>query len=258
MALSVTQLDTPYIPRAILFTPPNVMAIKISPNSQYLAYVKAEASGVMNLYVCSRSQCSQSDALRQLTHFTTPEIYRFFWTDDSKNIVFLQDTNGSKSYQLYSVNIESGVLRNHTKDFKNMTANIFKVSGHRVAVGINDRNPKYHDIFILDTEKDSLTKVFENDRFSRFTFDDNLNIAFKEEIHDDGSIDIYRDKAIYMHFSPEDAFHSRIIKLHHSTLYYVDSRNSDTTWLKSIDLSTGKETNLAHDPKSDINEIVFC
>lgn len=257
MALSVTQLDTPYIPRAILFTPPNVMAIKISPNSQYLAYVKAEASGVMNLYVCSRSQCSQSDALRQLTHFTTPEIYRFFWTDDSKNIVFLQDTNGSKSYQLYSVNIESGVLRNHTKDFKNMTANIFKVSGHRVAVGINDRNPKYHDIFILDTEKDSLTKVFENDRFSRFTFDDNLNIAFKEEIHDDGSIDIYRDKAIYMHFSPEDAFHSRIIKLHHSTLYYVDSRNSDTTWLKSIDLSTGKETNLAHDPKSDINEIVF-
>src|SRR5262249_53448531 len=50
---------------------------------------------------------------------------------------------------------------------------------------------------------------------------------------------------------------SRLIKLHHSTLYYVDSRNSDTTWLKSVDLTTGKETKLAHDSKSDINEIVF-
>ncbi len=257
VALSADPLNAPYIPRTVLFTPPPVMAIKISPDSQYLAYVKAEPSGVMNLYVCSRNQCNQSNALRQLTHFTTPEIYRFFWTDDSKNIVFLQDTNGSKSYQLYSVNMESGTLKNHTADFKNITAKIFKVSGHRVAVGINDRNPKYHDVFILDTSNDSLTKIFENDRFFRFTFDDNLNIVFKEEVHDDGSIDIYKDNAVYMHFSSEDAFHSRLLRLYNSTLYYVDSRNSNTTWLKSIDLTTGKETKLAHNPKSDINEIVF-
>ncbi|MCE3237512.1 MAG: peptidase prolyl oligopeptidase active site domain protein [Gammaproteobacteria bacterium] len=252
------QLNTPYIPRALLFTPPNVMAIKISPNSDYLAYVKAKPSGVMNLYVCARTECNQGNAFKQLTHFTTPEIYRFFWTEDSKNIVFLQDTNGSKSYQLYSINIASGKLRNHTKNFRNITAKIFKVSGHRVAVGINDRNPKYHDIFILDTHNGSLTKIFENNRFSRFIFDDNLNIVLKEEIHQDGSIDIYKDNVVYIHFSPEDAFHSRLIKLHHSTLYYMDSRNSDTTWFKSVDLITGKETKLVHNPKSDINEIVFA
>jgi len=258
MALSAThQSNIPYIPRAVLFTPPSVMAIKISPDSKYLAYVKAEPSGVMNLYICASHECDHSNALRQLTFFNTPEIYCFFWTGDSKNLVFLQDTNGSKSYQLYSVNIESGKLRNHTKDFKNISAKIFKVSGQRVAVGINDRNPKYHDIFILDTNNDALTKIFENNHFSRFTFDDNLNIAFKEEVHDDGSIDIYKDNAVYMYFSPEDAFHSRIIKLHHSTLYYVDSRESDTTWFKSVDLITGKETKLAHDAKNDINEIVF-
>ncbi|MCC2666644.1 MAG: peptidase prolyl oligopeptidase active site domain protein, partial [Gammaproteobacteria bacterium] len=112
------QLNTPYIPRALLFTPPNVMAIKISPNSDYLAYVKAKPSGVMNLYVCARTECNQSNPFKQLTHFTTPEIYRFFWTEDSKNIVFLQDTHGSKAYQLYSVNIASGKLRNHTKNFR--------------------------------------------------------------------------------------------------------------------------------------------
>jgi dipeptidyl aminopeptidase/acylaminoacyl peptidase len=255
--LEEKQLIHPYIPRSMLFTPPNIMAIKISPDSRYLAYVKAQPSGVMNLYLSLTNKYQQADSLRQLTYFTTPEIYRFFWTDDSKHIVFLQDTNGSKSYQLYAINIESGELKNYTKNFKGITAKIFKVRGHQVALGINDRNPRYHDIFILDINKDSLTKIFENDFFSRFTFDDDLKIAFKEKVYDDGSIDIYKDETVYMHFSPEDAFHSRLVKMQGSVLYYVDSRNSDTTWLKSINLITGKETTWAHDTRSDINDIVF-
>jgi dipeptidyl aminopeptidase/acylaminoacyl peptidase len=256
-SLAANQSNNPYIPRTELFTPPEVMAIKISPDSQYLAYVKSEPSGVMNLYICATNDCQRKGSLKQLTHFTTPEIYRFFWTQDSKHIVFLQDINGSKAYQLYSISIESGELKNHTKDFKGITAKIFNVNEHQVAVGINDRNPNYHDVFILDLNNGSLTRAFKNDRFSRFTFDNHLKIAFKEEVHDDGSIDIYKDNVVYIHFSAEDAFHSRIIKIQDSILYYVDSRESDTTWFKSVDLSTGKETKLANDPKSDINDIVF-
>lgn len=257
VALAATQPSSSYVPRSTLFAPPEIMAIKISPDAKYLAYVKAEPSGVMNLYLCATNECQHSKSLQQLTHFTTPEIYRFFWTEDSKHIIFLQDTNGSKSYQLYSINIESGELKNHTKDFKGITAKIFKVKGNKVAVGINDRNPNYHDIFILDTSNDSLTKIFENDRFYRFTFDDNLKIAFKEEVHDDGSIDVYKGDKVFINFFPEDAFHSKILTVQNATLYLVDTRNSDTTWLKSVDLATGKVTKLAHNPKSDINDIVF-
>ena len=171
IALIEEQLTTSYIPRTVLFALAEVMAVKISPDSKTLAYVKGEPTGVMNLHICAASECHQGGALVQITHFTTPEIYRFFWTDDAKHIVFLKDNNGSKSYQLYSINIESGEIKNHTTTFKAITAKIFKVSGHKVAVGINDRNPNYHDIFILDTSNDALTKIFENNRFSRFTFD---------------------------------------------------------------------------------------
>jgi len=170
MALAEEQLDTSYIPRAVLFVPAEVMAVKISPDSKTLAYVKGESTGVMNLHIFVVSEYHQNGSLVQITHFTTPEIYRFFWTDDSKHIVFLKDNNGSKSYQLYSINVESRDLKNHTAAFKAITAKIFKVIGHKVAVGINDRNPNYHDIFILDTSNDSLTKIFENDRFSRSSF----------------------------------------------------------------------------------------
>jgi dipeptidyl aminopeptidase/acylaminoacyl peptidase len=246
-----------YIPRAVLFAPAEVMAIKISPDSKYLAYVKGEPSGVMNLYICATNECQNQDSLKQITHFTTPEIYRFFWTADSKYIVFLQDTNGSKAYQLYSVNVASGQLINYTKDFKDITAKIFKVSGNKVAFGVNDRNKSFHDIYILDIADGSVNKIFENDRFSRFTFDENLNIIFKEEIHADGSIDVYKGDNIYFKFTPEDAFHSRILRIEDATLYYLDTRTSDTTTLKAVNLATGKETNLAHDAKSDIGDVIF-
>ncbi|MBA2648047.1 MAG: S9 family peptidase [Legionella sp.] len=245
-----------YIPRATLFAPPEVLAIKVSPDSRHLAYVKGEPSGVMNLYTCPINEC-RKHALKQITHFKTPEIYRFFWTEDSKHIVFLQDTNGSKAYQLYDVNIESGKLINHTKDIKNITAKIFKVSGSKVAVGINDRNPSYHDIYILDTNSGSLKKTFKNDRFSRFTFDEKLNLVFKEEIHADGAIDVYKGDALAFHFSPEDAFHSHLLKVQNGRLYYLDTRTSDTTTLKSVNLNTGDEAKLAHDAKSDIGDIIF-
>lgn len=291
-----------YIPRTILFTPPEVLAVKISPDANLLAFVKADPTGVMNLYVSRTKDYQQvkevkneqgnkdkkgdinknnqtisnhqdSNTLKALTHFDSPEIYRFFWTGDSKHIVFLKDNQGTKFYQLYSVDVESGNLINHTENFKGVSSKIFKVSGQKVAVGINDRNPHYHDVFILDLSNGTLTRIFKNDEFSRFTFDENLKIAFKEKIHDDGSIDIYQENnqagntkgnqqgnqqaETFMHFSPEDAFHSRIIHLQNSTLYYVDSRNSDTTWLKSVDLKSGKESQIAHDPKSDIQDVLF-
>lgn len=246
--------NLPYIPRAALFTPPDVIAIKISPNSNYLAYVKSDPSGVMNIFV-RKNQPNQK--LQQLTYFTSPEIYRFFWTGDSKHIVFVKDTNGSKAFQLYSLEVKSGILKNPTQNFKNISAKIFKINGDKVAVGINDRNINYHDVFILDTSKNTLTRIFKNNLYSRFTFDETLKIVLKERIHEDGSIDIYKGKRVYLHFSAEDAFHSQIVLLKNSIIYFLDSRNSDTTWLKSIDLNTGKQKNLAHNVKSDIDDIIF-
>jgi len=246
-----------YIPRSVLFSPPEVLAVKISPDATHLAYVKGEPSGAMNVHVCPTRKCGEHGSLRQLTHFPAPEIYRFFWTGNSRSIVFLRDTNGTKLYDLYSLDISSGRLVNHTKNFSNTTAKIFKVSGAKVALGINDRNPKYHDVFILDTSSGSLERIFENDKFSGFTFDDELRIAFKDEIHDDGAVDVHRGDAVAFHFTPEQAFHSRLLGVHGASLYYLDSRISNTTELRELDLASGQERVLANDPKSDIGDTVF-
>lgn len=256
MALANPQINPNYIPRSVLFAPAEIMTVKISPDAKHLAYVKGSATGVMNIFITKTEDWQDPGALRQITHFTAPEIYRFYWTDDAKHIVFLQDTNGSKTYDLYTVNIESGKLINHTADFKG-TAKIFKISGSKVALGINDRNPQYHDIFILETKDGTLKRAYENDSFSRFTLDEDLKIVFKQEIHNDGSIDIYKDQQKFMVLTPEDAFHTRFIGVYNNTLYYLDTRTSDTTTLKALNLQNNQETQIAHNNKSDIGEIVF-
>lgn len=255
--LAKENIPASYIPREVLFAPKEVLAIKISPDSKHIAYLKADPTGAMNLYLCDIENCKNYDALNAITHFTTPEIYRFFWTGDSKNIIFLKDTNGSKMYDLYGVNVTTKKVVDYTKLFKKISAKIFKVGVSKVAVGINDRNPAYHDVYILDTNNGELTKSFENDKYSRFTFDDNLNIVFKEEIHDDGSIDVYKSDKLFMHLTPEDAFHTYLMQIRDNTLFFLDSRDSDTTWLKSLDLNTGKEAKIAHNDKSDIENVVF-
>jgi dipeptidyl aminopeptidase/acylaminoacyl peptidase len=246
-----------YIPRQMLFAPHEVLSVKISPDSSRLAYVKSDPEGVMNIFVCQRGDCQNKATLKQLTHFTTPDIYRFFWTGDSKKIVFMKDENGAKAYRIYTVDVDSGNLINHTESFAAISPKIFKVSGNQVAVGINDRNPSYHDVYLLNTSDNTLTKHYENDQFSRFTFDDKLGIVLQEIIHEDGSVDVYKGQQLFAHFSPEDAFHSHMLNIQGSTLYFVDTRNSDTTWLRTLDLITGEEKALAHDLKSDIGDLVF-
>lgn len=246
-----------YIPRSVLFAPADILAIKISPDSTQLAIVKADSSGVMNLYVCPPHEFQNPASLKQITHFTTPEIYRFFWMDNSKHLVFLKDTAGSKTYQLYTVNSEDGTLINHTAPFQKTSAKIFKINGQKVAVGLNVRTPEYHDIYVLDVEDGTLIQTFENNGFSRFLFDEALTPVFKEKVSREGGLQIWKQNRLFMEFSPEDAFHSRLMTLEKDTLYFLDTRHSDTTVLKSLDLQTQKETTIAHDPKSDIEEIVF-
>lgn len=250
------QTDKSYIPRTVLFTPSEMLAVKISPNGKTLAFVKGEPNGVMNIHISDTSKAKDTNARKQITHFDSPDIYRFFWVGN-ENIIFLRDVQGSKGYQICGVNVATGVLKNYTQDFKSISAKIFKVKGNKAAVGINDRNTNYHDVYILDVSTGALTKIYENDRFSRFTFNDDLQIVLQDEIHDDGSIDVYRNNELYMHFSPQDAFSARILDIHGSQLYYFDCRESDTTWLKAVDLKSGVERKLANNDRSDIGDVVF-
>lgn len=254
-----THSKTSYIPRALLFGTEEVLGAKVSPDELHMAFVKKEVDGAMNLYTASvESIRSGKTEMRQRTFLKTPEIYRFFWSGDSQHIVFLFDREGKKAHHVYSLNIASSKLTNHTEKFLKIGAKIYKIKGSKVAIGINERDPNYHDVYILDLSDGSLVKVFENKGYARLTLDDAFKVVLSEKRHIDGSVDIYKGRTLFLRFNPEDAFHSRIVQLIGSKLYYLDTRKSNTTQLKSVDLKTGTTRVIAHDARCDISDIVFA
>lgn len=260
LAIPCSLISGNLIPREELFKKPPCMAVKISPDASRLAYVGADGEGTMNLYLTSGLSLKEA---QQITDFKEPEISNFYWMSNSKNIILLKDINGTRQFRLYSVELNSGKMKDLTEEYKNSNAKVFQVSSKepKAIIGINDRNPNFHDLYLLDCENKSLTKIFQNDQFVNFVFDSSLNLVIKIRMNEDSSITLL-DKGddVIFNVSAEDAFHTECLSFneHENALYLLDNRGCNTTQLKKISLNgTHAEVVLGEDQLSDITDVYF-
>jgi dipeptidyl aminopeptidase/acylaminoacyl peptidase len=248
------------IPREELFQSSSCIAIKISPNAHRLAYVGADREGTMNLFV---SPGLTLEGAEQVTHFEEPEIKGFYWLPNNKTILLLKDTGGTGQFRLYSVDLDSKVMTDLTGEYQGINAKIFQVSATecKAVIGINYRNSKFHDLYLLDLNGYSLSRFFENDQFINFVFDDKLNLVVKVRMNEDSSLTfVAKNDAVLFDISAEDAFHTECLKFNRSenALYLNDNRGCNTTQLKKIILNeTQDELVLGQDSLSDIVDVYF-
>ena len=87
------------IDREIFFGNPEIAAGNISPDGQKIAFMKTY-EGIMNLYVKEVNEDFES--AKVLTKSKSP-ILGYFWTKDSKFILYVNDQNGDENLNIYSV-----------------------------------------------------------------------------------------------------------------------------------------------------------
>jgi hypothetical protein len=238
------------IPREEFFQNPSCLAIKISPDAHRLAYVGADREGTMNLYLTSGLSLTESE---QMTNFREPEIKGFYWLPNNKNILLLKDSNGTGQFRLYSVDITSSVIKDLTSEYKDINAKVFCVSStdSKAIIGINHRNPFFHDLYLLDCEDLSLTKIYQNDQFINFVFDSSLNLIVKVKMNEDSSLTLLdKENTVIFNISAEDAFHTECLRFdeQEKALYLLDNRGCNTTQLMKISFNeTYTEVLLGHD-----------
>lgn len=261
MTLAYSLVSAELIPREKLFQRPSCLSIKISPDGERLAYVGSDKEGTTNLYVVD-SHLSL-EAAKKVTDFQEPEIKSFHWLPDNKTLLILKDKDGNGCFHLYSVNSESLSIKDLSSNYPNGNYKIFQVSSKesKAMIGINNRNPKFHDLYLLDANEQTLSCIYENDAFINFLFDEDLNLVIKTRLNKDSSLSFLdkNDKLLFERCS-EDSFHTRFLKFNKAdkSLYLIDNKNTDTTELKKIYLDKNlKETVLAHDAKSDIDDVYF-
>src|SRR5438552_17825669 len=96
----VSQGLPPLIDRELLFGNPEIASAQLSPDGKYISFLKPWKD-TRNIYVKGVDQ--PFSAARLLTTETKRPIAGYFWTRDSKNILYVKDNDGDENFNIYAV-----------------------------------------------------------------------------------------------------------------------------------------------------------
>ena len=255
----LAQNDVPLIPRSKIFGNPTQVAGRLSPDGKWLSWI-APRDGVLNIYV---APAADPGAAKPLTAETKRPIRQYFWAPDSRRILFINDKGGDENFLLYGVDVVSGEQRTLTP-FEKTRVQIVGISNSvkdRILVGINNRDPKWHDVHSLDLASGTLSPVLINTGgYQSFLADDRLVIRGATKPTPDGGSAFYRVKDGKVEAEPfetvglEDAQTTfpAGFTADGKTLYWIDSRGRDTAALLAQDVATGAKTIVAQNDRADI------
>ena len=253
----------PLIPRATLFGNPVRAGGQISPDGSQFAFI-APRDGVMNLWV---APIGNMDAAKPLTAETTRPIRQYFWSPDSRQLLFVNDKGGDENFLLYGVDTASGTARALTP-FTKTRVQIVQVSNlvpDRILIGVNNRDPKWHDVHSLDLATGKLTPVMMNmGNYAGFIADQNLVLRAASKARADGGSDFYRivdgkvEAQPFEQVGLDDSLSTQPAgyTADGKTLYWIDSRDRKTAALIAQDVASGKRTVIGSDARADIGNVV--
>jgi dipeptidyl aminopeptidase/acylaminoacyl peptidase len=250
------------ISRDLLFGNPDKITTRISPDGSKLAFL-APKEGVLNVWV---GQADSPETAKPVTNDTSRGIRSYTWTHTNQHILYLQDRNGDENWRIYSVNLSSGKTLDLTP-FEGVRAEIRALSPkhpHEVIIGLNKRDPEYHDLYLLNIETGNMTLILENKEFSGFEIDDDFKVRLASNMTADGGSEVFMPAEngsweTFLKIEMEDALTTGFSGFNKSNdlIYLIDSRGRNTAALYALNLHTNESIFLAEDPKSDLNGMMI-
>ena len=258
-AAALTVGDTPLIPRAALFGNPVKSGAQLSPDGKWLSWM-APVAGVMNVWVAPSDKPQQG---RALTDAKDRPIPTHFWSGNSDQVLFVKDNAGDENFHLYGVDVATGKQRDYTP-FEKVRARVMGRSRTRLdelLVGINNRDPRWHDVYLLNLRSGELKQVIQGDGYAGFVADEGLNLRQALRPNAAGGMDFFKvqdgkveDKPFLSTTLEDSATQPLGYTADGKTLYWMDSRESDTTTVIAEDVASGKRTVLARDSRADLGD----
>lgn len=254
--IPVSFADHPIIQRQILFSNPDKAMVTLSPDGQYISYL-APKDGVLNLWIGPSSDPSKA---QPVTDDKDRGIQSYAWTFNGTHILYAQDNKGDENFRIYAFNLKTGntTLLTPARDVRGGIYGISERIPNEILIGINDRDKRYFDIYKVNLLDNTKKLVIENNKFSGFIVDDDLQVRFATFTNQDGGKEYFEFKdnnwIPFMTVSVEDSLNTGIIGFDKTgtIAYLLDSRESNTAILKSLDLKNGKSKIIAQDKRADV------
>ena len=248
--------SVPLIPRATLFGNPDRTGVQLSPPGSMVSWI-APVDGVLNVWVAPAGDLA---AAKAITKDTDRGIRQYFWMPNGTHVVYRQDRGGDENWRAYSVHVETGAEIDLTP-IEGVAAQIVHVSRDSkdvLAIGLNDRDPQYHDVHLVNATTGERTLLFENPRFATVTLDDSMRVRFASEMKPDGSIAAYvlegGEAKPFDTIPFEDTMSTSMAGLDRTgeRVFMLDSRGRDRSALTVRDLKTGETKVIFEGTKSDV------
>src|SRR5690242_6157821 len=99
--LATLAAQPPLIDRELLFGDPELAGAQISPDGKFIAFLKP-FKGTRNIWV--KRSAEPFTVAKAITADTRRPISVFFWSRDSRYILFVQDQLGDENFNVYAVN----------------------------------------------------------------------------------------------------------------------------------------------------------
>lgn len=256
----------PLIPRVVLLGMGGGGAPLLSPDGRLLSFIKPSEAGIPNVWV--RTVGAKDD--RMVTAEKKIGVQLYQWSGDGRFILYLRDSDGDENFHLFGLELKSGLTRDFTP-FAGIKAQNLLTSARvpgQALIGLNIRDRQIFDMYRVDLDSGAVTLDTTNPGDVRWWLTDaafQIRAAVSigaEDSHQELRVREGREASwrvlinwpfgtsgVVEGYGSQQAI---AFSLDGKSLFVQSALHADTTQLLRVDLATGAEKLIAHDPKANV------
>ena len=259
----------PLIDREVFFGDPEYAGAQVSPDGRHISFLKTHR-GQLNVWVTRINE--PLTAARPITADSTRPVPGYFWSQDGKWVLFVQDRGGNENFHVFAVDPTAapepvtGVppardLTPHGAVQAQIVA-VPEATPGQILVAINDRDASKHDVYRVDIATGERKLVFRNDAgIIGFTADLAGSVRLGTRVSDTGESELLRivseTEATPIVRLPCDIFRSCApVRFHKDNrrIYLITAApGSDLTQLVLHDVESGQQEIVESDPEKQVD-----
>jgi dipeptidyl aminopeptidase/acylaminoacyl peptidase len=183
----VATTPAPLLDRELFFGDPEISGSQLSPDGKWMSFMKPY-EGARNIWI--KAADAPFESAKPVTADERP-VPGYFWSRDGKFLLYVQDKGGDENFHVWAVDPAGELGDDGVPTARDLTpvdgvrAQIYSVPKNApdvILVGLNDRDPSFHDIYRVDIGTGDRILVRENTDnvgFWIFDLEGELRLAYR-------------------------------------------------------------------------------
>src|SRR5438445_7676310 len=262
LALSSARAELPpLIPREVLFGNPERVSPQISPDGERLAWIAPNTNNVLQVWVKTIGK----DDDKVVTADKKRGIRQYFWAEDSRTVIYMQDMDGDENWHAYGVDLVSGNIRDYTA-FQGVRAQVTATDPNfpdELLVELNLRSREVFDVYRLNLKTGALALDTENPGdVASWSADPKFQVRAAQVQTPDGGTEIrIRDDVkspwkSWIKVGPDEILNFVDFTADGKSAYLISSIGSDTARVVERNIAANSEKVIASSDEVDAGNVL--